>query len=1025
MGKVHFINAGAGSGKTYTLTEKFCEFIAAGAEPSEFILTTYTKAAAEEFRNKIKSKLKEKGRTDVVPLVESAHIGTIHSVAQSYVEKYWYLLKMSPALSLKEDDEMKAFKDRVLMTEVSDDDQTFFDSYRKKFNVTGIMNKPYPDYWKDIVLDIVENAGVYGFGEEKLKSFKEASVDLSSDVLKHYEINNDELASAAGAINDDFQTLKGNSRTAALKAWSNFFEPFLSDQSWENAVELLGVLKSSKPPKWVEAVPEEFTDILVKCLISSASDDVRKCIERIFTIASRLITKVDDYKKNEGVLVFSDLEVLFLRLLSEDAVVDDIKQSVKYVFVDEFQDVSPIQLKIFQKLSEIVSENYWVGDPKQSIYGFRGSDSALVNSVIDSLKDSTKPLEYSYRSLPQLVEASNEMFVKAFGMLTGSERLEEKQVSLKTCKEKREQQEALGEGYRGVHHWEAVDCEKNDEVNAALAAQLWKVFDEKKFDGLAYGDVAILAKTNYKCREIAKALRAKGLPVSVIDDELKNQAEVRLVLALMRYIAKVDGEQSVAELRKLLNDEELETILWGLVGENECTALKELLGVLRKRCEHHSVYDMAVEIIAMLDLRHLVCKWSMGQKRQANLDVLLNMASAFVKRKKEASVSEFIQYISGKKINAPFDNTGNTIKVLTYHKAKGLQWKMVILTSLEDDTLDEKAFMSKEFAKVSIAEDSKGGATFNLFPPVNKIDGLVIENIKNSDKAQGLWDYLAEKRRAEDLRLLYIGFTRAEKYLVRFSAGDKEQKWLENTNVVFDMNIPKELISDNSTIVPNVPKCVHSLPYDGLFTESVNEAKYVLPSNRKVDPDSSKPSCELTRIGEKMHIGGYDLNQTEFGTFVHKYIAVHRLGSDKDAVRQRNLRNAERLVKAYGLEGVMTPEGLVDQTDALFAYIEEKYGMIDVVEHELPFMHRVSGVVISGEIDLYVKTSSGVGVLVDFKNPNEGVSADDDKLVTNATKYWPQLEAYRNALKTAGRKVDHTFIYYPMFSVMAELVSAC
>ena len=62
MGNIQFINAGAGSGKTYTLTKLFCKRLAEGAKPSEFILTTYTKAAADEFRSKIKAKLMEEGK---------------------------------------------------------------------------------------------------------------------------------------------------------------------------------------------------------------------------------------------------------------------------------------------------------------------------------------------------------------------------------------------------------------------------------------------------------------------------------------------------------------------------------------------------------------------------------------------------------------------------------------------------------------------------------------------------------------------------------------------------------------------------------------------------------------------------------------------------------------------------------------------------------------------------------------------------------------------------------------------------
>ena len=117
MGNVQFINAGAGSGKTYTLTKKLCELLSdteKPAKPSEFILTTYTKAAADEFRSKIKTRLISENMLDKVPLVESAMIGTIHSVAQSYVEKYWYLLDVSPRVSIKDDIETDAFRERVL-----------------------------------------------------------------------------------------------------------------------------------------------------------------------------------------------------------------------------------------------------------------------------------------------------------------------------------------------------------------------------------------------------------------------------------------------------------------------------------------------------------------------------------------------------------------------------------------------------------------------------------------------------------------------------------------------------------------------------------------------------------------------------------------------------------------------------------------------------------------------------------------------------------------------------------------------
>ena len=110
MERVTYISAGAGSGKTYTLTHLLAEHIAGRrkdkegkwvpceqVDPEKVILTTYTKKAAAEFREKAKSVLYEEGKNDTVfheaaGRLDQACIGTVHSVANSFVQKYWYFL---------------------------------------------------------------------------------------------------------------------------------------------------------------------------------------------------------------------------------------------------------------------------------------------------------------------------------------------------------------------------------------------------------------------------------------------------------------------------------------------------------------------------------------------------------------------------------------------------------------------------------------------------------------------------------------------------------------------------------------------------------------------------------------------------------------------------------------------------------------------------------------------------------------------------------------------------------------------
>ena len=124
-----------------------------------------------------------------------------------------------------------------------------------------------------------------------------------------------------------------------------------------------------------------------------------------------------------------------------------------------------------------------------------------------------------------------------------------------------------------------------------------------------------------------------------------------------------------------------------------------------------------------------------------------------------------------------------------------------------------------------------------------------------------------------------------------------------------------------------------------------------------------------------------------------------------------------------GFGNLVSAESLVKQADAFYAFVEKKYGKIETIEHEIPFTRRKAGQVITGEIDLYVRTASGEGILVDFKNPLTRKDTDDLTLKAKAIKYWSQLEPYRDALCEAGCPVNHVYIYYPMIGVAAEIKS--
>lgn len=100
-----FISAGAGSGKTYTITNQVADMIKDGKLKAEqVIMTTFTKAAAQELREKAKKELNERKLYQEAQQMEHALIGTVHSVANTFLTKYWYLLGIMPDAAAMEED---------------------------------------------------------------------------------------------------------------------------------------------------------------------------------------------------------------------------------------------------------------------------------------------------------------------------------------------------------------------------------------------------------------------------------------------------------------------------------------------------------------------------------------------------------------------------------------------------------------------------------------------------------------------------------------------------------------------------------------------------------------------------------------------------------------------------------------------------------------------------------------------------------------------------------------------------------
>ena len=141
--------------------------------------------------------------------------------------------------------------------------------------------------------------------------------------------------------------------------------------------------------------------------------DVRALLAGLAERVLALEDAYDTYKTERGLLDYTDLEVLFLRILEDESLVASLREEIQLAVVDEFQDTNPIQLALFLRLREIAERSIWVGDPKQAIYGFRGADAGLVDAAWRAVEDAeVGELPSNYRSRAGPVRIVGELFAR-------------------------------------------------------------------------------------------------------------------------------------------------------------------------------------------------------------------------------------------------------------------------------------------------------------------------------------------------------------------------------------------------------------------------------------------------------------------------------------------------------------------------------------------------------------------------------------------------------------------------------------
>ncbi len=468
------VSAAAGSGKTKVLVDRLMGYVQDPVNPAQiddFLIITYTKAAASELRSKIAAKLSElialnPGNQHLqrqMMRLYLAKISTVHAFCTDILRQYAYKLDISADFRVADENEclqlqFKALEhilDHAYETAGSNPDfRAFVDSQgfgRDDRQIPEIILKGYsssrcqknPEQWLDwCICDGViqlQDAAKTAWGAYLLKDLKKY-VSLHIEVLDRYA----QIASGMDGMEKPVALLRDTIRQLQLLSDSQTWDDVIRYKDIDygrltfskkgNELEIAEEIKVARTAckegvaKRLRPFSEDSVQILADLSASAAAARGLVGLVREFT------KEYDRLKKVRGILDFSDLEHLTLDLFrgknrnSITSVANEVGSCFREIMVDEYQDSNKIQDAIFASLTEKRQNCFMVGDVKQSIYQFRLAEPGIFIDKYSNYKDATKAnagegrrilLSHNFRSSAGVISGVNDVFARCMSPEVG------------------------------------------------------------------------------------------------------------------------------------------------------------------------------------------------------------------------------------------------------------------------------------------------------------------------------------------------------------------------------------------------------------------------------------------------------------------------------------------------------------------------------------------------------------------------------------------------------------------------------
>jgi len=796
----NLIEASAGTGKTYTLAELYLRLVMEqDLTVDKILVVTYTRAATEELRDRLRQKLVDardelikgdatllsKGSVPFYKLTlaiqsfDQAAIYTIHGVCQRVLTDFAFEsgLRFDVSLMGDEVDILQSVTDDFWRCEVhkmSDDFSAYLLSRSETpetllKSVRSLIGKPYLHY---LPLPEIDLDRFHATVNEQFKQVKAVWLEEQDHVVA--TLQNKEL-------------LNGNKyRKTSVEKWLIQLAAMLQLDSVP--AKLMDNFDRFTPTKLEDALKKgqqlpELTFWSACELLMDAQTQLQTArdvqLQNLrLALLSYINQKVPEQKQQQQVQSYDDLLINLERALNAeqgDVLVEQLREQYQAALIDEFQDTDQVQYDSFSRIyAKSGLPTFYVGDPKQAIYSFRGAD-VFTYLHAKSEAEIEHTLGTNWRSHPHLVTAVNSLFERR------DKPFVYEQIPFIAVGAAREQEPALqvdeGDDAAMQLLWAAsakAITKKDMGLLAATAtaneiARLLNLAQQGKarlkvdeeFRALSGGDIAVLVRNHRQAQEIQQSLHLRGInSVQQGRENVFATPEAMLLERLLLAVAEPNNESRVCAV--------LISPLFGLSAADLYELQQQEQDWLQQLDFFHDLHQMWLKQGFMTMFRYIMVAKTVqqrllampnGERRLTNLTHLAELIQDFCSRQK-STIDAVLNWLASHRLAQDGDDETaqlrlesdeQLVKIITIHKSKGLEYPIVFCPYLWNANL-----RSAKDDVVRFHDPEHNNAAHVAF----------VEPALTYAREQ-----VQQEELAEDLRLLYVALTRArERCIIAWGA---------------------------------------------------------------------------------------------------------------------------------------------------------------------------------------------------------------------------------------------------------------